>query len=398
MLYKIAIENFYSIAERQELVFEIPKNAPDLECFKVSRSDGVTRLPTVVGFFGPNASGKSTVLRSVVSLTMFACDSFNWTDEIDFFFQAYRQQDWWGKPTKIMVEFDCQLSPDAPSALFRYELHVTHKVKSFVGKTIAYEALFYAPKGKFRCLFKRNGQQFDFGPEFNISNTNDSRKESIRSNASVISTLEKFNHPVSTHLKSLIKTLGSNIVSVNKIIPTNNQLLSVYENNKPCLDQLNRELRRLDVGLESMTLERGNQGLFAKFKHVGLDEIIFLHEESGGTQRFIEIFARLYHSLAMGSVVIIDELDTEFHPLLLSELLRWFNDSERNPHGAQLLCTGHNPVLLDNLEKEQVFFTEKPLGQSTRIYGARDIKGLRREPSLMKKYLAGELGAVPHIG
>jgi hypothetical protein len=71
---------------------------------------------------------------------------------------------------------------------------------------------------------------------------------------------------------------------------------------------------------------------------------------------------------------------------------------ERNPYGAQLFFTAHNPALLDVLEKKQIFFIEKPCGKSTYVYGARNIKGLRREPSLMKKYIAGELGAVPHFG
>lgn len=99
-----------------------------------------------------------------------------------------------------------------------------------------------------------------------------------------------------------------------------------------------------------------------------------------------------------GSIAIIDEIDTDLHPILVPELFRWFNDVERNPHGAQLFFTAHNPALLDDLEKEQVFFTEKSSGQPSYVYGARDIKGLRREPSLMKKYLSGELGAVPHVG
>ena len=92
------------------------------------------------------------------------------------------------------------------------------------------------------------------------------------------------------------------------------------------------------------------------------------------------------------------EIDSDSHPFLLPELFRWFNDPLRNKHGAQLFFTAHNPSLLDDLEKEQVFFTEKPYGKSSVVYGARDIEGLRREPSLMKKYLSGALGAVPHIG
>jgi AAA15 family ATPase/GTPase len=102
--------------------------------------------------------------------------------------------------------------------------------------------------------------------------------------------------------------------------------------------------------------------------------------------------------LETGGVVVIDEIDTDLHPLLMPELFRWFSDSQRNLRGAQLFFTAHNPALLDDLEKEQVFLTEKSSGQSTHVYGASDIKGLRREPSLMKKYLAGELGAVPHVG
>lgn len=200
----------------------------------------------------------------------------------------------------------------------------------------------------------------------------------------------------------LVQRIGArltNNLGLHRGQPNSNQWLAIYANNKKCLDRLNQELRRLDIGLESMSIEIGNQGApFAKFKHVGLDGDIYFGEQSSGTQRFIETFPRLHFALETGGIVIIDELDNNFHPLLLPELLRWFSDPERNPHGAQLFFTAHNPAVLDDLEKEQVFFTEKPSGQASYAYSTRDIEGLRRAPSLMKKYLAGELGAVPHIG
>jgi hypothetical protein len=283
--------------------------------------------------------------------------------------------------------------------LLKLQLNVAHIAQEFNNKTISYESLSYAPRGKFRCLFERKGQHIHFSQEFGIANTNDPRKESIRPNASVISTLAKLNHALSIHLSKMIGTIQTNYIGVTKIQPNVHQWLSVYANDKACLDRLNRELRRFDVGLESMFIEPGNQGsLFAKFQHVGLGDFIYFGEESAGTQRFVEIFPRLHYVLETGSIAIIDEIDTDLHPLLLPELFRWFNDPERNSHGAQLFFTAHNPALLDDLEKEQIFFTEKPSGESSHVYGARDIKGLRREPSLMKKYLAGELGAVPHVG
>ncbi len=398
MLYKISIENFFSIAEKQELDFAVPRNAPELPCFKVPRSEPDYRLPTVIGFFGANASGKSTVLRAIANSALFVCKSFDMNEQMDMLFQPYRHKDWWGKPTKIAIEFDGQLSIDGESSIFRYELHVQHQANNFFNKIVAYESLSYAPKGKFRRLFERHGQKFKFGQEFAISSDNDPRKESIRPNASVISTLAKLNHQLANFISQLVSTLQSNIIGFNKVQQNMDSLLMTYAMNKNCLDHLNRELRRFDVGLESMIVEQGSNGLFAKFSHVGLDNFVFLNEESSGTQRFVEIFPRLHYVLENGSVAVIDELDTDLHPLLVPELFRWFGDSTRNPHGAQLIFTAHNPALLQDLEKEQVYFAEKPSGKASRIYGARDIKGLRREPSLMKKYLAGELGAVPHIG
>lgn len=400
MIHKIRIENFFSIAQEQELHFEVPENAPDLPCFRLSRADQKIRLPAVVGFFGPNASGKSTILRAVISAAMFVVHSFDWANDLDLsrFFQPYRQKNWWGRPTKIIIEFDSQLGEKEPPAIFRYTLHIGHKENDLHDKVVLYEALSYAPKGKFRTLFKREGQHFHFGSEFDISGTQDPRAQSIRPNASVISTLTKFNHPLSQYLSKVMGVLQTNVIGFYTHSLSIDTLLSHYKKDTYALERLNKELRRLDVGLESMTIEEGAQGLFSKFQHVGLDNFIYFDEESAGTKRFIEIFAQVHAALEGGGVVMIDEIDSDLHPLLLPELFRWFGDAKKNPQKAQLFFTAHNPALLDDLEKEQIFFTEKPSGQSTQVYCARDIKGLRREPSLMKKYLAGVLGAVPHIG
>lgn len=399
MIHKVTIENFFSIAEKQELVFNLPRNAPDLDCFKPSEADSDTRLPVTVGFFGANASGKSTLLRAIVSSILFILHSFDWKDDqTQLFFQPYRQKAWWGKPTKILIEFDCRLNAQATPCLFRYELHLAHNENDVRQKTVSYELLSFTPKGKFRNLFERTNQKFNFGKDFKVSSVNDPRVESIRPNASIISTLTKFNHAPSIYLSTLVGSIQSNYISADTIQKVPTQWLPIYANDKHCLARLNQALRRLDIGLESMSIEMGNDRLFAKFKHVGLDGDIYFKEQSSGTQRFIENFFYLHYALETGTIVLLDELDTAIHPHLVPELLRWFADPDRNLHGAQLFFTAHNAAILDDLEKEQVFFTEKHSGKSSYVYGARSIKGLRREPSLMKKYLSGELGAIPHIG
>ncbi len=192
MLHRIALENFFSIADRQEINLKVPGNAPDLPCFRLSRAVAEDRVPTVVGFFGPNASGKSTVLRAVIAAAAFARESFTLPVGGPIpLFQPFMRRDWWGKPTVIVIDFDGQLAADQPPAIFRYELRIAHGQDTPTGypvaKTVAFESLSYAPKGKFRRIYERQGQKFSFGKEFEISE-NDPRVQSVRSNASVIST------------------------------------------------------------------------------------------------------------------------------------------------------------------------------------------------------------------
>jgi AAA15 family ATPase/GTPase len=397
MIHRIAIENFFSIAERQELDFKVPANAPDLICFRDSRAVAGQRLPLIVGIYGPNASGKSTVLRAVTATATFVQHSFTLPPNNAVpFFNPFAHNDWMSRPTKIAIDYDGQFDEATAPAVFRYELHIENEPKKFA-KEVSYESLSYAPHGKFRRIFERRQQTFLFGREFGITDA-DSRIQSIRSNASVISTLAQLNHKLSSDFISSLQGLQTNIAGLSKNIGGLPNVLSFYAHRPDYLQRLNHELSRLDLGLEEMKIHPGNPGPVAMFKHFGLDSEIVLGQESAGTQRFIEIFPLLQFVLEFGGLAIIDELDTDIHPLLIPELFRWFYDRQRNPKGAQLLFTAHNPAILDELQKEQVFFSEKPSGKSTHIYGAREIKGLRREPSLMKKYLSGALGAVPHIG
>jgi AAA15 family ATPase/GTPase len=397
MIHKIIIENFFSVADRQEMDFRVPANAPDLGCFRDSKAVAGQRLPLIIGLYGPNASGKSTVLRAITTTSWFVQHSFTLLPNAAIpLFNPYAHNNWWNRPTKITIEYDGQLAENTPHAVFRYELHISHEPNKF-GSDVNYESLSYAPHGKFRRIFERQQQKFTFGREFGITN-GDSRIQSIRPNASVISTLAQLNHKLSSDFILSLRGLQSNIVGLDKAHGGLNNALTYYAQRPDYLQRLNRELSRLDLGLEEMKIHPGNTGPIATFKHFGLDCDIVLAQESAGTRRFIEIFPFLQFVLDNGGVAVIDELDADVHPLLIPELFRWFYDKQRNPQGAQLLFTAHNPAILDELEKEQVFFSEKPSGKPTRIYGAREIKGLRREPSLMKKYLSGELGAVPHIG
>ena len=172
-------------------------------------------------------------------------------------------------------------------------------------------------------------------------------------------------------------------------------LIKFYKNNKRCFDQLNKTISKLDLGIEKMEIAETNNGLLAQFEHYGLDGPTYYFEESVGTRKIIEVFPFIYNALEEGSIVIIDELDVNLHPLLIPLIVNLFNDTS-NKNNAQLLFSAHNVVILDHLEKEQIFLVEKKeKGSASEVFCAANIKELRRSPSLMKKYISGELKAIP---
>ena len=396
MLLKLSIENFLSIAEKQSIDFLVARNAPELPCFKLIDGEKGTRATSCAGIFGANAAGKSNILRSITATAMFATNSFENESVINNSFQPYRQNKWLSKNTEIEIEFECKLNENEAYSNFTYNIKIDNKHGKTSEKEVFHESLYYSPKGKRRKIFSRNRQKFTFGTCFNIKPKFDPRVASIRPNASVISTLAKLNHPQATCIKNQITSLQTNLLLFRQNLDLETAL-QIYANDKECLKQLIIELRRVDVGIENMTIEQGPSGLFAKFKHVGLDGFSFITEESQGTISFITIFPRLFYALQSGSIVVIDEVDADFHSLLLPEIFRWFSDAKRNPNNAQLFFNAHNPAILENLEKEQIFFVEKPKGKATQIYGAKNID-VRRDSNLMRKYLSGELGAIPYIG
>lgn len=69
-------------------------------------------------------------------------------------------------------------------------------------------------------------------------------------------------------------------------------------------------------------------------------------------------------ALSVGGVLSIDEIDGSLHPLLLRELVSYFDNSELNPLGAQLLFSTHDLTLLgkspaESLHRGEVWLVEK---------------------------------------
>ncbi len=130
------------------------------------------------------------------------------------------------------------------------------------------------------------------------------------------------------------------------------------------------------------------------------EELAFdLEEESAGTQMWFSLIGPTLSALGSGQILIFDEIDSSLHPKLSARLLELFQDPETNPKGTQLIFTTHDTSLLNHLNRDEVWLTEKGENGATTLTALAEYGGdkVRRSLNLEKAYLQGRFGAVPEL-
>ena len=120
--------------------------------------------------------------------------------------------------------------------------------------------------------------------------------------------------------------------------------------------------------------------------------------ESAGTLTLLEQSGSILDALENGNVILIDDFDAYLHPMLVRYIVEHFNSIDKNPNNAQLICNTHDVLLLEEkIRRDQIYFAEKDSFGRSSIYTLTDFKGIRKESSLLKKYLLGVFGATPKL-
>lgn len=404
MLYRLEISNFYSFRQPQVIDLRVGGNVPDAP----GRLDAIfagskERAPRVAAFLGPNASGKSNVLRALSFIVWFARDSFQLKPYAGLPCERFNDAEAAQEPVRLAIEFGGAGNPLADAqktgtenGTWRYELELVNAGNRYV---VAAENLRRRPqgKGKWSRVFERTrdggvlaGKDFGLAGYAVVT-------DKVRDNASVISTLAQFDHEPSLRLQAAAQDVITNIL-VDRTEAQESDAIRYYAGNAESREALNREIQRIDLGIRGMFIVQGTYGPQASFVHEGLQEPMPWALESHGTRSFVRNFPLIQEALRRGGIAVVDEIDVSIHPLVLPEIVRWFYDGERNPHGAQLWMTCHAATLLEDLMKEEVFFCEKDSHGRTSVYGLQDIQNVRRTDNRYRKYLSGVYGAIPSIG
>ena len=106
----------------------------------------------------------------------------------------------------------------------------------------------------------------------------------------------------------------------------------------------------------------------------------------------------LLAALDQGRVLVIDEMDSKLHFLVADYLIKLFNSIDKNPKNAQLICTAHNVMLMDeDLRRDQIYFTSKDKFGASTLISLADFKNVRKTELFSKRYLAGFYAALPDM-
>lgn len=126
-----------------------------------------------------------------------------------------------------------------------------------------------------------------------------------------------------------------------------------------------------------------------------------LERESAGTVAWLALVVPAVVTLQQGGVLVVDEIDSSLHPHLVEMLIGFFADEQKNPLGAQLICTTHDSYLISpqssvKLEPEQIWLTEKGNDGASELYSLADFPR-HKSANVAKRYLSGRYGGVPSL-
>lgn len=402
MLHSFRVNNYQSIRDEVALDFRVPRTTPDKPCFRPTSAQVGLRTPTVIALVGPNASGKTALLRAIANTISFAAHSYGYPEGSIPGFPAFLTAETLVLPTRIEFDFDAAwlgTDSDASRRRFRYILELERGQESYLPIRVRHEVLLDFPKGRPRRLVERWRDRSVYVAKDMGVRPGDDRLAHIPDNASVISTLARIGVESFSAIATGLASVQMNVTPIDPIKLDQDTTTNYYRDNPPVKHRISGRLARFDLGIEKMDVVQSPDGKWhLSFHHGGLAAPVAFVNESAGTRHVVQAFPSLNHALDTGTLAVMDALDNDLHTDLVTEILNWFRREDTNPHGAQLICALHNPATFDDLEKEEIFIVEKRNQGVTHAFAMREVAGLRRGSNLQKQYRSGVLGGIPAFG
>ena len=422
MLVEFTIDNFRSFGASMSLEMMASNGIKDnVEGGFTDTANG--KILNAISFYGANSSGKTNFLRALGLMRNIVLHSVRLNDNEPLPYEPFLLSTRDQHPTTMEVSF-YELSD---RALFTYGFSYNQSeiVKEWLRAKY--------PKKSAKTLFVRDYNVITQLDEVSFAEGKDKTNIKLNSNRLFLSLVgqlggETCNRIINWFLRNVLVISGIDDSSYyrrtrKKVFEDKeykegvNSLLcqmklgfdeflaeKVDMSNMPLPQGLPIDLIsqiRNEVYIEISTKHNvyGDDGEVVDTKLLNLDE-----HESAGTNKIFNLAGPIYESLKYGVTLLIDELDSQMHPLISWRLVELFNSTETNPNGAQLIFTTHDTHLLSNslFRRDQIWFVEKNKQESSEIYQMlQATKYLKHSPrndsNYQKNYISGKYGAIPFM-
>lgn len=416
MIVEFSVQNFRSIKELQTISFvatglRSPIDSSEVDINNIAKEEE-DRLLKTIGIYGANASGKSNIIRA-----------------FEYFLQAIKNEASSESNLNSLCDpFLYQENPFNSESLFQIVLYVKKKKyrygftvkrnskekispdEKYSKEIIVREWLFGTKEKNMVEYFKRKEKEV--------------KKDKLPNSDKIPSV--PYEHSLFLTHSAAFDSEGdcasirnyingwtiSNFTNGLELFRWNTLLLLEKENKKldflELLSSFNlqyndiileRDSNKPDVGILSQDKIFMMKSYNNKNNDVIDVKLNLSYNESDGTRKLFDLAGLLLRAFRMSESVfiMIDEVDSNFHPSLLIKLIGLFNNPLININNSQLLFTSHDTNLMSPLimRRDQFYFTEKNEDNSSRLYSLADLKGIRNDADFAKQYLAGFYGALP---
>jgi uncharacterized protein len=428
MLIEFSAKNYRSIRDRQTLSMVAARAIKDLRDTNLCKAATVKAdLLKSAALFGPNAAGKSNLLRAMLTLQTLVTQS------------APASQRGESLPVSGFA-FDTHYAalPSTFEILFEYQGVRYDYLCATTTQKVHHERMYVYPNSRRQLWFERkladpsdlNGQSGEYIWEFgeNFLARKDERafsevyRTTTRPNALFFSHAILLNNEklrpafdwIQRHL--IVLTAG---VSFNPFLSLG--LLDEDHGRTSLLEYMQAadfDIDGLELVIEGKPDPRHTQvgvaggvqlqiavpalGKLEKVRGIAVWHssgdsssrvALDIGDESDGTRKFFELAGGWIRTFDIGATLLIDELDRSLHPKLTKFLVALFHNHLR--HG-QLIFTTHDTTLLDQslMRRDQIWFIEKGPSLDTTLRPLLEYSP-RISEQLQQGYLRGRYGAVP---
>ena len=396
MILKIEFENFFSIRDRVRIDFRAANINTTLArelSHNVMVWKGVPVLKTV-GLFGPNASGKSNIIKAIHFCCRMILDSHLNNEGVVFNFEPFKFDGWQEKPSKFLIDFVCE------NVEYEYAFELTKE-------RIIAESLYHHPVGRRAKIFVRDADgKYSFGtgvmvkPSDVVVNTSDKNLFLSRASSMNRELAQKlYRYFFNQFLLGLVNI--NEMMALDSFNSYKNVILKALEICDTDITDIEARKEQIPApvavpGSGEVSYKLVDVIKFKTFHRDRKDVMFDLDlEESSGTRTLFQMLLRLLDVVKNRKGIMMDEFDMGLHTRLADFILDLIHASE----GSQLLFSSHNTNLIDvkRLRRDQIVFVNKSEEGATEVYALYDFKDFRENMDAEKGYIQGRFDAVPYV-